>query len=539
MLKTELGKEWKKHAVQLRMLNQVSTKLQSQVSSDDFYQDVLNIVHSYFQYYAIQFWKVESSSLRAQLVAQSGAYVTHLKLGDYLNFSETGGITKKVILTKESYLSNDVSVDPNFTNLSLPVTTKAELCVPIIKNGEVVATINVEEDRKDAFDEDDITTLEAIAGQVSVALTNKILFSEAQGFTEKLKNAVDEKTLELRKAHQKILEQQKLLKKENKALKTLVEKDQSKANIVGESQAIQSMMTMVEKIAPTPATVLIQGESGTGKELVACQLHLKSDRVHRPFVTVNCGALQESLLESELFGHEKGSFTGAIAQKSGLAETADGGTLFLDEIGEMSLGIQTKLLRFLQEGEFYRVGGKKSIKVNVRVVSATNKDLEAEVKKGKFREDLFYRLNTITLRTPPLRKRLEDIPMLVNHFLAGAKRISPQVIEAFQNYDWPGNIRELQNTVERLKILSDTNDIGLEDVPYSIRKPESRPETTDYTVDMPLEQVEKNHILRTLQYHQGNKTRTANSLGITIKTLYNKLHKYGIQKDALSREASA
>jgi two-component system response regulator HydG len=333
------------------------------------------------------------------------------------------------------------------------------------------------------------------------------------------------------------LEQQRLLQKENKALKTLVNQDNKTMDMVGKSPAILNILSMVDKIAPTTATVLIQGESGTGKELIARRLHFRSDRSGKPYVTVNCGALQESLLESELFGHEKGSFTGAVQQKMGLCETADGGTLFLDEIGEMSLGIQSKLLRFLQEGEFYRIGGKRPIKVDVRVVSATNRDLEREVKENRFREDLFYRLNTITLRMPPLRKRKEDIGMLVDYFLKNSrfggsaqqiKRIDPRVLEVFTNYDWPGNIRELQNTIERLKILAENNEIKLEDVPFGIRVPKSKTESNDFTVDMPLEDVEKNHILRALAYNHGNKTKTAQCLGITIKTLYNKLHRYGV-----------
>jgi two-component system response regulator HydG len=284
--------------------------------------------------------------------------------------------------------------------------------------------------------------------------------------------------------------------------------------------------------------VLIAGESGTGKELVAHAIHDNGARRGRKFVAVNCGALAENLLESELFGHVRGAFTGAVVDKKGLFEEADGGTLFLDEIGEMALGIQTKLLRFLQEGEFYRIGGKRPIQVDVRVVSATNRDLEAEVKAGRFREDLFYRLNTITLRMPPLRKRKEDIPMLVDYFLKNSrfggsaqqiKRIDPRVMDAFQNYDWPGNIRELQNTIERLKILAENNEIRLDDVPFTIRMPKHKGESSnDFSIDLPLEEVEKNHILRSLTYHHGNKTKTAQTLGITIKTLYNKLHRYGV-----------
>jgi two-component system response regulator HydG len=483
----------------------------------------------------------ESATLRAQ----AGAHRNHLKIGHFMRQGE--GITGHVITTRKSHLSNDVSTDPNYTNLSLPVNTRSQLTIPILKENEIVATLTIESDEKNAFDEDDVMTLEAVASQVSVAIMNQRLYSEARTFNKKLQTAVEEKTIELRRAHERILEQQRLLQKENKALKTLVNQDNKVMEIVGSSPAIRSIITMVDKIAPTTATVLIQGESGTGKELIARRLHFKSERANKPYVTVNCGALQESLLESELFGHEKGAFTGAVVQKMGLCETADGGTLFLDEIGEMSLGIQSKLLRFLQEGEFYRIGGKKPIKVDVRIVSATNRDLEQEVKNSRFREDLYYRLNTITLRMPPLRKRKEDISTLVDFFLKNSrfggaahmiKRIDPRVMDVFQNYDWPGNIRELQNTIERLKILAENNEIRLEDIPFGIRMPKNKVEAADFTLDMSLEEVEKNHILRTLAYNHGNKTKTAQSLGITIKTLYNKLHRYGILQAAPGAQES-
>jgi transcriptional regulator with PAS, ATPase and Fis domain len=562
-----------KQAQQLKLLIELSTKLQSLLESENLYPEILNLIQTRFSYYSIHFWSVGSDSSAAKgsasearcaaskgsasearcatLRAQAGAYLNYLKTGHVIRTGE--GITGHVIRTKKSYLCNDVSKDPNFTNLSIPVHTRSELCVPIVKDGEVLATINVESDQPDAFDENDVITLEAVASQVAVTLTNQRLYSETKAFNFKLQATVEEKTLELRKAHERILEQQKLLQKENKALKTLVDMSPGTKvmDIVGRSPAILSTIAMVDKIAPTTATVLIQGESGTGKELIARRLHHRSERANKPYVTVNCGALQESLLESELFGHEKGSFTGAVVQKMGLCETADGGTLFLDEIGEMSPQIQTKLLRFLQEGEFYRIGGKRPIKVDVRVVSATNKDLEIEVKAQRFREDLFYRLNTITLRMPPLRKRAEDIPMLVEFFLKNSRfggaaqqirKIDPRVIEAFQNYDWPGNIRELQNTIERLKILAENNEIRLEDIPFGIRMPKAHKggaDSGDFAVEMSLDDVEKSHILRTLAFNQNNKTKTAHSLGITIKTLYNKLHRYGILPPTQPSGASA
>jgi two-component system response regulator HydG len=536
-----------KRAEQLRLLNELSMKLQSLLESENFYQEIVNIIQSRFNYYSIHIWSVQKD--RSVLEAQAGAYHRHIKIGHSLSINQ--GIVGAVIRSKQSYLSNDVKTDRHYTNLSLPISSQSELSVPIMQSNQdrqLEAVLSVESDHVDAFDEEDVITLEAVAAQISVSMTNQRLYTEAKTFNRKLQNAVEEKTLELRKAHERILEQQRMLQKENKALKTLVNQDNKVMEIVGKSSAILNVLTMVDKIAPTTATVLIQGESGTGKELIARRLHLKSERSEKPYVTVNCGALQESLLESELFGHEKGSFTGAVAQKSGLCETADGGTLFMDEIGEMSLGIQAKILRFLQEGEFYRIGGKRPIKVDVRVVSATNRDLETEVKANRFREDLYYRLNTITLRMPPLRKRREDIPMLIDFFLKNSrfggsaqqiKRIDPRVMEVFSNYPWPGNIRELQNTIERLKILAENNEIKLEDIPFSIRVPKSRADSSDFQIDMPLEEVEKNHILRALTYNHGNKTKTAQSLGITIKTLYNKLHRYGvIQAEGAPAEAA-
>ena len=307
--------------------------------------------------------------------------------------------------------------------------------------------------------------------------------------------------------------------------------------IIGRSPSVLALLSVVEKVAPTTATVLIQGESGTGKELIAKLLHQKSPRAKNAYVTVNCGALQESLLESELFGHERGSFTGAVQQKMGLCEIAHEGTLFLDEIGEMAPAIQAKLLRFLQEGEFYRIGGKRPISVSVRIISASNKDLEKCILEAQFREDLFYRLNTITLRMPPLRKRQEDIPLLVDHFLNDPRILangkSPKIpssesMKILVNYSWPGNIRELQNTMERLNILVEGPVIQPDDLPSNVRRTHSPSDSSLYQVDMPLHAVEKNHILRALDYYRGNKTKTAQVLGITIKTLYNKLHRYGL-----------
>ncbi len=305
--------------------------------------------------------------------------------------------------------------------------------------------------------------------------------------------------------------------------------------IVFQSEIMHQLMRMIERVAPSNASILILGESGTGKELIARAIHEKSQRRHKPFVAINCGALRETLLESELFGHEKGAFTGAYTRKIGLAEIATGGTLFLDEIGELSPGIQAKLLRFIQEGEIYRVGGKEPIKVDIRLISATNRELDMEVMKGNFREDLYYRINTIVAHAPPLRRRKEDIPLLIEHFLRNGphkylnrgQQMSEEAMSILQRYDWPGNIRELQNVCERLQILSEGHMIMPGDLPENIRNPEQKVVMDDYDPNLSLYELEKRYILKALNYFDGNKTQAAHALGITIKTLYNKLHEYG------------
>jgi two-component system response regulator HydG len=273
------------------------------------------------------------------------------------------------------------------------------------------------------------------------------------------------------------------------------------------------------------------GESGTGKELFARALHTWSDRAARPFIALNCAALPESLLEAELFGHEKGAFTGAQARRQGRFELADGGTLFLDEVAEMSPHVQVKLLRVLQEGEFERVGGGQTIRVDARIVAATNKDLEAEVKAGRFREDLFYRLNVIQIPLPPLRDRRDDIPLLAQHFLErfaarNQKRVSGvsfEALQALQAWPWPGNVRELENLMERAVVLCRGDVIGIEDLPPNMR--ESTPERRAITIAIgtPLDEVERLLIRETLALTRGDKRLAAQLLGIAIRTIYRKI----------------
>lgn len=313
--------------------------------------------------------------------------------------------------------------------------------------------------------------------------------------------------------------------------------------ILGRSKAMRDMLHILDTVAPTEATVLITGESGTGKELVARALHEGSPRASAPLVTVNCAALAENLLESELFGHEKGSFTGAERRREGRFVQANGGTLFLDEIGEMPLQLQAKLLRALQEGEVQRVGSDTPITVNVRILAATNRDLKAEVQERRFREDLYFRLNVISIDVPPLRQRGEDIPLLAAHFLQrfaarnrkNLKGFSPQALDAMLRYPWPGNVRELENAVERAVIMSTGDLITERQLPLSLGGTPPIPTAPTEAAPngelsgLPLDELERRAITQTLRDADDNKSEAARRLGITRATLHNKLKKYGLE----------
>lgn len=328
--------------------------------------------------------------------------------------------------------------------------------------------------------------------------------------------------------------EKKQLQRENVALKRMVAQKEGPPLILGRSAAIRALLDTIERIAPTDANVLIQGETGTGKGLVARSIHQGSRRSAQPFLAVNCSAFPEPLLESELFGHEKGAFTGAVSAKPGLFEVADGGTLFLDEVGDMSPGMQAKLLQVLDAGELRRVGSTRTLKVNVRILASTNKDLAQEVRAGRFREDLHYRLNVINVALPPLRQRKVDIPLLIEHFLPQfrlpgqqAKAVSEEASALLVDYPWPGNVREVANTIERLVILSPGLVIGRDDLPPNIRAAQQVLAGVD-APDLPLAEMERRHILRVLERTRGKKAEAARLLGIHLKTLNRKLKQYRI-----------
>ena len=337
--------------------------------------------------------------------------------------------------------------------------------------------------------------------------------------------------------------ERKELREENTELKRELGRRYSFGSLIGKSKPMQEVYDLIQKVAASRVNVLLTGESGTGKELVAHAIHYNSERKDKPFVPINCGAIPENLLESELFGHEKGSFTGAIQQKAGLFEIAHGGTLFLDEIGELPAMMQVKLLRFLQEREFRRVGGTRNIQVDVRLIAATNKDLETEVAAGDFREDLFYRLNVIRVVLPPLRERREDIPLLLEHFyrkLTGKEKVevSEKAMRRMLDYNWPGNIRELENAIERCLVLGAEQEITEDCLPAPLRGAggptasvvEEIPET-GLDLDAYLGDIEKGILLKALERTGGVRKKAAELLGITFRSIRYRLAKFGISPD--------
>ncbi len=329
------------------------------------------------------------------------------------------------------------------------------------------------------------------------------------------------------------------LKIQNQQLKKEIDSEKAVDSLIGNSPAMQKVMTLVKKVADARISVLITGESGVGKSVLVSAIHSLSSRKSNPLVTVHCAALSETLLESELFGHEKGAFTGAESLHKGKFELAHGGTIFLDEIGEINQNVQVKLLRVLQERKFERVGGEQTLEVDVRVIAATNKNLEEEVKAGRFREDLYFRLNGIKIEVPPLRDRKDDIPLLLNSFLTKFNKENSKDVKGFDNksrsaiykYDWPGNIRELEHCVESSVVMASGDMITLEDLPPTVSRSSSG-EAISVPLGITMDEAEKIIIMQNLVANNGNKSKTADVLGIGRKTLHRKLAEYGIDEDS-------
>lgn len=376
---------------------------------------------------------------------------------------------------------------------------------------------------------------------IDIAVVMITAFSSIQTAIDAMKKGADDYLTkpvnieELELILKKICEK-RLLILQNKELKQKLNDKYSFSGIIGNTPEIQLIFKTITEIAPTAATVLIYGDTGTGKELIANAIHYNSDRKDKPFITLHCASLSEGVLESELFGHEKGAFTGAISQRRGRFELADGGSLFLDEVGEMNSHIQIKLLRVLETGRFERVGGEKTLESDVRIIAATNRDLEKEINEGRFREDLYYRLNVINLKLPSLRERKEDIGLLIDNFLIkyskknkkDIKGITPQSAKLLDNYDWPGNVRELENAIERAVVMAKNEYIEPNDLPSNINvnTKKSRKETFRIPSGVTMKEIEKKVIIETLQATNGSKSKAAKILGISTRKIEYKIKEW-------------
>lgn len=426
------------------------------------------------------------------------------------------GITGKVVATGEPIIVPQIGDEPDFLNRtrSRGDETKKKssfLCVPILTGNQSIGALSIDRVYEEEFgtrSEQDIRFLIITSGLIAQTV-------------ERI---------------QRVNEEQEALRQENTRLKRELSAKNKVEEIVGNSSRMQEVYDMVQRVADSNATVLLRGESGTGKTLVAKALHHNSSRTNGPFIVVNCSALPETLLESELFGHEKGAFTGATETKKGRFELARGGTLFLDEIGEISLNVQVKLLNVIQERTFQRLGSTKVLKTDIRLVAATNRDLEKAVQEGDFREDLYYRLNVFPIYLPPLRKRRTDVLLLAEYFLEKyarenskqIQRISTAAIDLLMQYHWPGNVRELQNCIERAVLICDGSTVQSIHLPPTLQSSESVHSDTPLSLATAVENFERELIVDALKKHNGNQTRAAKSLDTSLRIINYKIHNYGI-----------
>ncbi len=421
------------------------------------------------------------------------------QLSDITGLSSS--VVHDVLRHAEPVLVFEAEADPRYAQAESVMLQKIKsiACVPLsLKNRQIGAIYLDSLSQRSRFTKESLPFLTAFANQAAIAIENARLYES--------------------------------LRRENRRLREEVQRIHGFEGIIGQSPKMREVFDMMSRVLDSDATVLIEGESGTGKELVARAIHYNGHRKDKPFMAVFCGSLPDSLLESELFGHKKGAFTGAVSDKQGLFEAANGGTFFLDEIGDLSLTIQTKLLRVLQEGEIKRVGETQVRRVDVRIISATNKVLQDLVKEGTFREDLYYRLNTIAIRMPALRERKSDIPLLAQHFLdkfagqrkAQIKGFTPEALDAMTRYAWPGNVRELENTIERAVVLARSELITPED----LRLPEGSVADDWAEEGLTLKEVERRLVKKTLETHQGNVSETARALGVSRRWLHYKIKEW-------------
>ncbi len=465
----------------------------------------------------------EEESRRPISIEPSGLLPRHLS-------NLRRGLTLYQIRTNRGFEENRTSYMAPFEE------TNTEIFLPLLYKNTLLGLIGLGKKRSgDLYTSEDVSLLSSLAHHTAVAMEN----ARAYNRIESLNQESERKVEKIEQQQEEILALQQRLLNENICLREEIQQHFDFQEIIGSSKPMKDVLAMVEKIAPTDSTVFLQGESGTGKELIARAIHFNSPRREGPFVRVNCAAIPANLIESEFFGHEKGAFTGAIKAKTGKFELADGGTLFLDEIGELGMDLQVKLLRVLQEKEFERVGGNRTIKADLRIITATNRDIEKAIYSGAFREDLFYRLNVIAITTPPLRDRREDIRALAIHFINKFSRemgksignIDPEVMDALKSYQWPGNIRELANVLERAVVLGAGDTLSVRDLPgiitiTPVRK--SPPIAGTGALSKEMEWVERQRIQESLVKARGNKSEAARSLGLKRSTFNSKMKKFNM-----------
>ena len=516
---TEINQEVFLKKEDLDLLYEVTTSIHSIHDLDEMLRDVLLKIKEVFQ--------IEGASIALHDAQHKEFYfirtVEEQRNGtrqgmDQMRFPDSYGIAGWVLREKKSVLIPDVSEDKRFSkqlNLQQNFDTQSMICVPLKTRKGVLGVLYALNKYLAEFTQKDVRLLEILSGPIAVSIENARLYGDIQQYASSLE-------------------------KENIRLKTEVQERFNLQGIIGSSAAMQKVFALLEKVIDTNTSVIIQGETGTGKELFAKVIHYNGPLKDKPFVAENCGALSENLLESELFGHVKGAFTGAVADKKGLFELADGGTVFLDEISDMPHAMQTKLLRVLQEGQIRPVGGSQYRQVNFRLISSSNRDLYEEVKKNTFREDLFYRIQVFPILLPPLRERKEDIPLLTMHFfekfVAKLKRpvgrLTPDALEKLMQFDWPGNVRELENEIERaLTLAGDDGEIKVEYLSERIKGSADnlkRSDETPTTLQEATVRLERKMVVEALRRTGGNRSQAARILGLTRQGLLNKITRYEI-----------
>ncbi len=526
------------HGLEVMALYEIAQLIGSALDLDKALSEILRILHDTLRMERATLVLKDGSGTRLSIRASYGLSERERKRGIY-KIDE--GVIGKVFRTSYPFVVPDVQAEPLFLN-----RTGARTC---FEKGEI------------SFIGVPVIILEKPVGVLSVDR----LFGPEISFEEDIRFLTVVATLiaQFLHLHEAIASKERLLIEENISLKAELKSRYSHKSMIGQCKSMQEVFRYIDKVAPSSATALLLGESGTGKELVARAIHLASPRQEKPFIKVNCAALPDTLLESELLGHEKGAFTGAAAVKKGRFEMADGGTLFLDEIGELPLPLQAKLLRVIQERQFERLGGTRTIDVDVRIIAATNRDLQKEVAENRFREDLYYRLNVVPVTIPPLRHRKDDLPLLVDHCLRRSNKtnnrrvcFSRAALDLFAEYHWPGNVRELENLIERLVIMNDTEIIGLNDLPSYMSAPpevspapaaipaepeptlEQEPQREESNNAKSLKDLERQEIEAALLRHGWVQARAARELGITQRQIGYKIKKHGLFPPAYLRRGT-